>query len=1073
MEAAGLMNQFPCLIIRGICDYSDTHKNKEWQGYAAMTAAAYTRDLLHQIQPSKVNIETKLIEFVNNECLRQWPDPPDPSVNFNKAIELRQAGSGQWLLQDSRYLSWKNSENSLLWLHGIPGCGKTVLSTTIIQYLEKEEMFLYFYFDFNDTRKQTLENMIRSLCYQLYRNKASQRHLDELTFLMMIQEAGKIYVVLDALDESSTLEDHHTRGLLSWIGSFRSSRNSVRLIATSRPEHAIQSQMDAWAGVIPVPLESHLTEGDINSYIVARVGQLSRWHARTDIQDEIIFALSSKANGILPGSSNLKKSTLKSLLRTLDQTYSRILESVPLDHRHYTIRLLQFLTFSDRPLRIEEAVDAIAVNTNEKPYFNPEDRMPVPEEVLSYCSSLVAMTNRRGPNARYEIKGFKELSLAHFSVKEYLISDRFQQDDRMKDVGLDFLETNARASIVKVCVAYLLGVEALIYRSPGVSAGKFYHLMFAEEGEKTVIQQEYPIAQYAAKYWPEHARLAKNIGEAKSLIWDLMQSAAYYINWALYDPASRFFRTQPGVVFFAPKVYYATLFGLTWLVEGLLEDGADVNAKGDDGTALNVALDRGHGEILHLLLQAGADADAPNEDGDTPLHVVVRRGRGGMVRWLPEHTTYIGAIGSTVADGITLLQEGVRDGHVKIIRQLLEHGADINGMNLDGTALRWTVSHGNYTIVQLLIKYGADLDLAGRYGGIPLQAAVHYGHGNIVQCLLENGADADLVSKDQGSTEIFYWLCQNRDKLANENIFNERNTPLYLAATYSDEKMVQQLLKHGADINAISTNDNSNETALEGALAGGHIEIAQQLIEHGANVDARSKRHGSALYQAVTKGFGHIVEQLLDLGADPSVAGTLHEAVSRGHEGMIKQLIDYGADIDSYSEAHEGTPLCAAVCANRNEIVQLLLQNGANVNGTELSYGFALHQAAMGGQVTILQQLLDQGADVNVTGYNDNRTALQAAVFHGRHDAVLQLLQHGAKVNETGNQFDGPALTIAAAEGYSEIVHQLLEYDADMNAIDGSEGTALQAAASHGRSEIVQLLLNRAADVSLAAGNIE
>jgi nucleoside phosphorylase len=66
MEAAGLMNQFPCLIIRGICDYSDTHKNKEWQGYAAMTAAAYTRDLLHRIQPSKVNIEKRLSEFVNN-----------------------------------------------------------------------------------------------------------------------------------------------------------------------------------------------------------------------------------------------------------------------------------------------------------------------------------------------------------------------------------------------------------------------------------------------------------------------------------------------------------------------------------------------------------------------------------------------------------------------------------------------------------------------------------------------------------------------------------------------------------------------------------------------------------------------------------------------------------------------------------------------------------------------------------------------------------------------------------------------------------------------------------------------
>ncbi|CAH0002529.1 unnamed protein product [Clonostachys byssicola] len=1222
MEAAGLMNQFPCLIIRGICDYSDTHKNKEWQGYAAMTAAAYTRGLLYRIQPSKVNIEKRLSEFVNNankrleniqsstnnterlvkaiqtdnrlECLRQWLDPPDPSVNFNKAIELRQAGSGLWLLQDSRYLSCKNRENSLLWLHGIPGCGKTVLSTTIIQDLEEEEMILYFYFDFNDTRKQTFENMIRSLCYQLYRLKASQRHLDllysetkdgqrqpsteslENTFLLMIQDVGKIYILLDALDESSTLEDHHTRGLLSWIDSFRSSRNNVHLIATSRPEHAIQSRMKIWAGVIPVALESHLTEGDINSYIVARVGQLSRWHTRVDIQNEIIFALSSKANGMYRWVScqfdTLKdcrdppilRRALNSLPRTLDQTYSRILASVPLDHRHYTIRLLQFLTFSERPLRIEEAVDAIAVNTDEKPYFNPDDRMPAPEEVLSYCSSLVAMTNRKGQNAEHESENLKELSLAHFSVKEYLISDRFQQDHRMNDIRLDFLETNARASIVKVCVAYLLGVEALINIGLQADGDKDHDESDADEYDDRMIsddvllkiRRKYPMAQYSAQYWPEHARVAKDSGEGRALIWDLMKSAAYKINWSLYDDRNislDFWSLVP----LPPGLYYASLVGLSWLVEGLLEDGADINAKGNHGTALHVAVYRGHDEIVHLLLQAGADADAPYNDGDTPLHVAARRGAGKLVQLLLEHTTNVNvtngsgtplrvaarrgngdivrcllehgadvnaaAAGAGIddhedallynavrrgkgkatqvlldfntavneiagsekyvaddlpdVDGITLLQEVVRDGHIEIIEQLLEHGADINGMSLDGTALRWAVSHGNYTIVQLLTNYGADLDLAGRYGGTPLQAAVYHGHSKIVQCLLENGADADLIPEDRGCTSIFYWLHDKRGNFANfwtsEDTFYEGNTPLCLAALHGRGEIVQQLLNYGADVNA-PTSNYSDETVLERALAGGQIEIAQQLIEHATNSNTSNRRHESALYQAVARGFGHIVKQLLDLGAKPNVSGdrgtALHEAVNGGHEGMIQQLIDHGADIDAHSKAHKGTPLCAAVYADHSEIVRLLLQNGANVNGTELSYGFALHQAAMGGKVTILQQLLDQGADVNVTGYNDDSTALQAAVLHGRHDTVLQLLQRGAKVNEIGNQFHGPALTIAAAEGYSKIVCQLLDYDADLNAIGGYETTALLGAVSNGHSEIVQLLLDRGADVNVTAG---
>lgn len=62
MEAAGLMDHFPCLVIRGICDYSDSHKNEEWQGYAAMAAAAYARDLLRRILPNKVASETRIAE---------------------------------------------------------------------------------------------------------------------------------------------------------------------------------------------------------------------------------------------------------------------------------------------------------------------------------------------------------------------------------------------------------------------------------------------------------------------------------------------------------------------------------------------------------------------------------------------------------------------------------------------------------------------------------------------------------------------------------------------------------------------------------------------------------------------------------------------------------------------------------------------------------------------------------------------------------------------------------------------------------------------------------------------------
>jgi nucleoside phosphorylase len=67
MEAAGLMNHFPCLVVRGICDYSDSHKNKQWQGYAAMTAAAYAKDLLTRMVPSRVQQEDRIAKVLA-EC---------------------------------------------------------------------------------------------------------------------------------------------------------------------------------------------------------------------------------------------------------------------------------------------------------------------------------------------------------------------------------------------------------------------------------------------------------------------------------------------------------------------------------------------------------------------------------------------------------------------------------------------------------------------------------------------------------------------------------------------------------------------------------------------------------------------------------------------------------------------------------------------------------------------------------------------------------------------------------------------------------------------------------------------
>lgn len=259
------------------------------------------------------------------EKLMKWLIPPDPSTNFNKALRERHQDSGQWFLRSPEYTGWKKERKSSIWLNGIPGCGKTILSTTVIEDLKTSEVcrekLLYFYFDFTDTQKQSFENLIRSLLYQLYQQcENSRNRLDSLystytkdkqqpstdslctTFQSMLQQAGEFWIVLDALDECKLRKEYLSQGLLPWIESLRDAESDVHLLITSRPEHDIKESVDKWLEKENIiPLQSDLISDDIGSYIRASVresDELSRWRQRKDLQSKIEDTLIEKANGM-------------------------------------------------------------------------------------------------------------------------------------------------------------------------------------------------------------------------------------------------------------------------------------------------------------------------------------------------------------------------------------------------------------------------------------------------------------------------------------------------------------------------------------------------------------------------------------------------------------------------------------------------------------------------------------------------------------------------------------------------------------------------------------------------------
>ncbi|KAL5372833.1 hypothetical protein DPSP01_013203 [Paraphaeosphaeria sporulosa] len=119
--------------------------------------------------------------------ISSWLSAPDPCTNYYKARKQWQAKTGLWLVEGEQFVRWKANAASRLWLYGIPGCGKTILSSTVIKNLlqhcgdNTSMVTLYFYFDFNDAQKQDPELMIRSLlCQLLQRAVAIPRGVDAL-----------------------------------------------------------------------------------------------------------------------------------------------------------------------------------------------------------------------------------------------------------------------------------------------------------------------------------------------------------------------------------------------------------------------------------------------------------------------------------------------------------------------------------------------------------------------------------------------------------------------------------------------------------------------------------------------------------------------------------------------------------------------------------------------------------------------------------------------------------------------------------------------------------------------------
>jgi Cdc6-like AAA superfamily ATPase len=264
--------------------------------------------------------DTRFVARSNLEGLiKSWLDPPDPSTNHIQARKEHHQDTGLWFLTSERYKQWKARLCNTLWLHGIPGCGKTILSSTVIENLKtsceaSNDVLLYFYFNFNDSKKQSFNSLVRSLVFQLYHiQQKSRSSLEQLyssckdgreqpqhgqlltTLHIMLHNAGTTYIILDALDECRTRKE-----LQSWLA--KPEVQGLQLFLTSRREQDIECSISSWlAAASIVPIRQGPVDNDILAFIhsnVAEDKELQRWQYMPDVCIEIERKLMEKAGGM-------------------------------------------------------------------------------------------------------------------------------------------------------------------------------------------------------------------------------------------------------------------------------------------------------------------------------------------------------------------------------------------------------------------------------------------------------------------------------------------------------------------------------------------------------------------------------------------------------------------------------------------------------------------------------------------------------------------------------------------------------------------------------------------------------
>lgn len=744
-----------------------------------------------------------------------------------------------------------------------------------------------------------------------------------------------------------------------------------------------------------------------------------------------------------------------------DASIERLQKQGPSDS-DTALKAVAYVFCARRQLLLDELLHALAVEEGDKDL----DRDAIDEKEIfqSLLHGLLRIDD--STNA---------VSLVHHTLYEYLQAHSQQ------------LPSDYEKVLAKTCLTYL-------------SFETFTIGACDTMGTMVRRLRDYRFLEYASRCWAFHA--AEHLNTLTDLILPFIinegkLAASVQIAYLPRRRVGNWHEQYPKQF----TVFHAIAYwGLGTVTDVLCCNAMSISLIDSQGmTPLHLAAQFGHMAVIKRLLGLGAEVDAPNFQNETALILAARNGHFTVVALLLQH----GALQlAEDAQGWTALEWAIIGTHINTVKVLLHSGARLQSDSIRlNKGLILAAETGNAEMVATLLHEGADVNCRDDQGSTPLDWAVPEGHVEVTQALLNHHANPN--SKDNYGHQPLHWAIANSilTRLLIEfgaNVdckTNKGQSPLLWSVLAGQAEVTRTLLDLGASVDARNT---YGFTALHAAAFKGDVEITRLLLDNKADPDitdedgwtplqvaAVNERYGILeiltnvtsnshdLARRIANSLKH--KDVLALGQEmaarksvgSAVVCGLRMAINSGYKLRLLALLETGADIDAVDDIGGATALTHAAWLGEENIVELLLDHGADIDVRDASGHTALHWAAEGGYSDMVSLLLNKGATVDLTVFG--WTAMLIAARRWEQPCIVKILvERGANVN--AQDFHGRSvLHWSCRHGCKDTTKFILCAGGDVDARDHYGQTALHWAVASAKPAIVRVLLKHNASANLSA----